>query len=51
MRLHGDVIAVQRDLPILTASDIEAALRYYTAHRDEIEYWIAYDKADSDEPL
>lgn len=51
MRLHGDVVAVQRELSILTVSDIESALYYYPAHHDEIEYWIAYDKADSEEPL
>lgn len=51
MRLHGDISAVQRELPILTIHDIEAALDYYHAHREEIEYWIAFDTADSDEPL
>jgi uncharacterized protein (DUF433 family) len=51
MRLHEDASAVQRELPILTVSDIEAALQYYTAHRDEIEYWIVYDNSDSDETL
>lgn len=51
MRLHHDVSAVQRELPILTIRDIEAALDYYDANREEIEYWIAFDTADSDEPL
>ncbi len=51
MRLHGDVPAVQCELPSLTICDIKAALRYYDAHRDEIEFWIAFDKADDDGPL
>lgn len=51
MRLHGDVSAVQRELPLLTIHDVESALHYYDAHRDEIENWIAFDTADSDEPL
>lgn len=51
MRLHGDAAAVQRELPTLTVSDVEVALRYYDAHGDEIEGWIAFDKADDDESL
>ncbi|MGI8690249.1 MAG: DUF433 domain-containing protein [Thermomicrobiales bacterium] len=51
MRLYGDIAAVQRELSILTIRDVEAALHYYDAHRDEIEYWIAFDSADSDGPL
>jgi uncharacterized protein (DUF433 family) len=51
MRLHGDVAAVQRELPSLTVGDIESALRYYDAHRDEVEYWIAFDAADDEETL
>jgi len=51
MRLHGDIAVVQRELPTLTRGDIEAALDYYAAHHDEIEQWIAFDKADDDEPL
>lgn len=51
MRLHGDVSAVQRELPILTIRDVESALHYYDAHHDEIEYWIAFDKADDEESL
>lgn len=51
MRLHGNIAVLQRELPTLTRGDIEAALEYYAAHHDEIEYWIAYDKADADEPL
>ncbi len=51
MRLHSDVAAVQQELPVLTMDDVEAALHYYDAHSDEIEGWIAFDKADNDEPL
>lgn len=51
MRLHGDVSAVQRELPSITVSDVEAALHYYDTHRDEIEGWIAFDNADADDPL
>jgi uncharacterized protein (DUF433 family) len=51
MRLHRDVAAVQRELPSLTVGDIESALRYYDAHRDEVEYWIAFDAADDEETL
>lgn len=51
MRLHRDVSAVQHELPSLTIRDIEEALHYYDTHRDEIEYWIAFDKADDEEPL
>lgn len=51
MRLHGDVSAVQRELPILTVHDIESALHYYDMHHDEIEYWIAFDTADDKETL
>ena len=51
MRLFEDMSAVQRELPFFTVADIEAALQYYAVYRDEIEYWIAFDKADDDEPL
>jgi len=51
MRLHQDVSVVQRELPILTVQDIEVALDYYHAHREEIEYWITFDNADDAETL
>ncbi len=38
-------------MPILAVRDIESALRYYDAYRDEIEDWIAFDTANTDEAL
>ncbi len=51
MRLYGDVSAVGRELPSLTAEDIDAALASYDTHPREIEDWIAFDAADAADPL
>ena len=44
----GSVERVQEELPTLSIPDIEAALRYYRAHRDEINTYIA---ANTDEDI
>ncbi len=51
MRLYGNVSAVGRELPSLTAQDIDTALAYYDTHPREIEDWIAFDAADDADPL
>ena len=51
MRLCGNISAVGRELPSLTAQDIGAALVYYDTHPREIEDWIAFDSADDADPL
>lgn len=46
----GGVKQVQEQLPTLTIPDIEAALRYYREHRDEINAYIAANTEDEDIP-
>ena len=37
----GDIQRVQHELPTLSTSDVETALRFYRTHRDEINTYIA----------
>ncbi|MDQ6603034.1 MAG: DUF433 domain-containing protein [Chloroflexota bacterium] len=46
----GGVKQVHEQLPILTVPDIEAALDYYRAHRDEINQHIAENNDGEDIP-
>lgn len=46
----GGVEQVQEQLPTLSIPDIEEALRYYRAHRDEINAYIAANVEDEDIP-
>jgi len=46
----GGVGQVQEQLLTLNLPDIEAALRYYRAHRDEINQHIAENNDDEDIP-
>jgi uncharacterized protein (DUF433 family) len=46
----GGVEQVQEQLPTLSIPDIEEALRYYRAHRDEINQFIAENNEDEDIP-
>jgi len=41
---------VQEQLPTLSIPDIEQALRYYRAHRGEINAYIAANVEDEDIP-
>ncbi|MDQ2784586.1 MAG: DUF433 domain-containing protein [Chloroflexota bacterium] len=44
---RGDLVAVQRALPTLSAEEIMLALRYERDHPDEIAGWMDFD-ADAD---
>lgn len=46
MRLRRNRAAARRELPALTVGDVEATLCSCDAHRDKIEDWMAFDKAD-----
>lgn len=48
---QGDVQAVQRALPSLSAEDIALSLQYERDHPDEVAFWIQYDDSDDDDPL
>ncbi len=47
---YGDIAGVQDALPNLSASDIEMAMRFYRAHRDEINRYIAENNEGEDIP-
>ncbi len=47
-RFSSDLVEVNEGYPILTRADIEEALAFYEANREEIDRYIAENEDDED---
>jgi uncharacterized protein (DUF433 family) len=47
---YDDIAGVQNALPSLSTNDVEIAMRFYRAHRDEINRYIAENNEGEDIP-
>ena len=47
-RFSHDLVEVNESYPILTRAEIEEALAFYAANRDEIDRYIAENEDDED---
>lgn len=47
-RATGDRVRIHHDYPVLSASDVDEAIRYYEAHRAEIDADLLDEQGEGD---